>query len=120
MPHVIHDVVSGPLEAMGGQLQFDAAQVYHCSHACKQMTPDLAVSPVPDRTETDSILVIAYPEPVFNLPAVYACFQELPGAPVDFPVVLGVATAHHGDVTVDSMPGKGSVFRVFPPLLMGS
>src|SRR6056297_3814826 len=83
MPHVIHDVFGGPVDAMGGQLNLDAAQIYHRSHASKQMTPDLAVRPVPDRTDTDGIIIIADPEPVFNLPAVYACFHDRPGAPVD-------------------------------------
>src|SRR6056297_261040 len=83
MPHVIHDVFGGPMDAMAGQLNLDAAQIYHRSDACKQMTPDLAFRPVPDRTDTDGIVIIADPEPVFNLPAIYACFHDLPSAPVD-------------------------------------
>lgn len=38
------------------------------------------------------------------------------GRGMGLPVVLGIATAHHGGVTVTSRPGKGSVFRVFFPL----
>ncbi len=38
------------------------------------------------------------------------------GRGMGLPVVLGIATAHQGGVTVDSRPEKGSVFRVFFPL----
>ena len=61
MPHIIHDVFGGPMYAVGGQLNLDAAQIYHRSDACKQMTPDLAVRPVPDRTDTHDIIIIADP-----------------------------------------------------------
>src|SRR6056297_2991554 len=83
MPHVIHDVFGGPMDAMGGQLNLDTAQIYHRSDTYKQMTPDFAVRPVPDRTDTDCILMIADTEPVFNLPAIDACFHDFPGTPVD-------------------------------------
>lgn len=35
------------------------------------------------------------------------------GRGMGLPVVLGIATAHHGGITVASRPGEGSVFRVF-------
>jgi signal transduction histidine kinase/ActR/RegA family two-component response regulator len=39
------------------------------------------------------------------------------GRGLGLPVVLGIARAHHGAVTVESEPGRGSIFRVFYPVL---
>jgi PAS domain S-box-containing protein len=38
------------------------------------------------------------------------------GRGLGLPVVLGVVKAHEGGVTVESVPGRGAVFRVFLPL----
>ncbi|MBU1566056.1 MAG: PAS domain S-box protein [Proteobacteria bacterium] len=38
------------------------------------------------------------------------------GRGMGLPVVLGLAQAHQGAVTVESRPGQGSVFRVFLPI----
>jgi CheY-like chemotaxis protein len=39
------------------------------------------------------------------------------GRGLGLPVVLGILRAHHGAVTVESKPGRGSIFRVFFPIL---
>ena len=39
------------------------------------------------------------------------------GRGLGLPVVLGIARAHDGGVTVASEPGRGTVFRVFLPLV---
>jgi two-component system cell cycle sensor histidine kinase/response regulator CckA len=42
--------------------------------------------------------------------------SKFTGRGLGLPVVLGIARAHGGAVTVESKPGRGSVFRVFLPL----
>lgn len=41
--------------------------------------------------------------------------DKFTGRGLGLPVLLGIARAHHGGVTVESTPGKGSRFRVFIP-----
>ena len=41
---------------------------------------------------------------------------KLTGRGLGLPVVLGIVRAHHGAVTVESEPGRGSIFRVFFPV----
>jgi len=38
------------------------------------------------------------------------------GVGLGLPVVYGIATRHHGNITVDSAPGEGTVFTVTLPL----
>ena len=42
--------------------------------------------------------------------------SKFTGRGLGLPVVLGIARAHDGGVTVESEPGRGSAFRVFLPL----
>ncbi len=42
--------------------------------------------------------------------------SKFTGRGLGLPVVLGIARAHGGVVTVESEPGRGSIFRVFLPL----
>ncbi|MBI5843101.1 MAG: PAS domain S-box protein [Deltaproteobacteria bacterium] len=42
--------------------------------------------------------------------------SKFTGRGLGLPVVLGIARAHRGAVTVESEPGRGSVFRVYFPL----
>lgn len=42
--------------------------------------------------------------------------SKFTGRGLGLPVVMGIARAHRGAVTVESEPGRGSVFRVFFPL----
>ncbi len=42
------------------------------------------------------------------------------GRGLGLPVVLGIVRAHHGTVTADSQPGRGSTFRVFLPLTLSA
>ena len=42
--------------------------------------------------------------------------SKFTGRGLGLPVVLGIARSHNGAVTVESEPGRGSVFRVFLPL----
>ncbi|MCX7018728.1 MAG: PAS domain S-box protein, partial [Candidatus Sumerlaeota bacterium] len=43
--------------------------------------------------------------------------SKFPGRGMGLAVVLGIVRAHHGVVTVESEPARGSVFRVFVPVL---
>ena len=43
--------------------------------------------------------------------------SKFTGRGLGLPVVLGIVRAHGGSVTVESQPGKGSVFRAFLPML---
>ena len=42
--------------------------------------------------------------------------SKFSGRGLGLPVVLGVLRAHHGAITVESRPGRGSIFRVFLPV----
>ena len=42
--------------------------------------------------------------------------SKFTGRGLGLPVVLGIVRAHSGCITVESQPGRGSVFRVFLPL----
>jgi PAS domain S-box-containing protein len=42
--------------------------------------------------------------------------NKFTGRGLGLPVVLGILRAHRGGITVESKPGKGSIFRVFLPV----
>ena len=41
--------------------------------------------------------------------------HNVEGAGLGLPIVVAIARAHHGTVTVDSFPGQGSTFRIWVP-----
>jgi hypothetical protein len=82
MPHVVHDLLDRTFSTGSGHLRFDSAQVGHGHHTGEKMTPDLAVCPVAEQARADQIDVLAATEPVLNLPAGKARFNDIARHPV--------------------------------------
>ena len=82
MPHVVHDLLDRTFSSGSSHLQFDSAQIGHGHHTGEKMTPGLAVRPVAERTRADQIDVLAATEPLLNLPAGKARFNDIAGYPV--------------------------------------
>ena len=54
----------------------------HSHHTGEKMTPDLAVRPTPERTGAYRLVVLAATEPVLNLPAGQARFDDIARQPI--------------------------------------